>query len=306
MNETQALPKSLIGWWIKSSRLDILFWMSLFYFLGAGLVAHFGPALNWKVLILGWFGLLGFGLAGVYLAAHFDQTELYPQQKLLRDRPELNGLFLLPRYFFLLLGVIALIIAISIFTILLLQQVIFRGLMIFVILAFVLVLAYGLPPLQLQRTGWGQLIESLLIGMIAPALGFGLQTQELHARIGIFAFPLWLILLAMFLALGFENYARERYPLRQSLLESLGWRQGFLWHNLLLLIAYLGFSLAVLLGQPWQITWPAFLSLPVALYQFIQLNRIVQGSPPNWKVFNLTAKATLGVTLYSLFIALLL
>jgi hypothetical protein len=45
---------------------------------------------------------------------------------------------------------------------------------------------------------------------------------------------------------------------------------------------------------------PAFLTLPFAIFQIIQLRAIANGNPPNWRLLTSTALAVLGLTTYFL------
>jgi len=53
-------------------------------------------------------------------------------------------------------------------------------------------------------------------------------------------------------------------------------------------------------GLTLSLIWPAFLTLPFAIYQIFQLRNITLGLPPNWTVLNITAFTVFGLTVYFL------
>lgn len=159
---------------------------------------------------------------------------------------------------------------------------------------------YSLPPLRLSSSGYGELVITVLVANLVPAFAFLLQTGELHRLVAMSTFPLTALHLAMLLALEFPSYATDLKRERQTLLVRLGWQQGMVWHNGLLLGGFGILGLAVLLGLPAQIGLPAFFVLPVALFQVWMMNRIADGSRPNWKLLSLTAMATFGLAAYLL------
>jgi hypothetical protein len=60
------------------------------------------------------------------------------------------------------------------------------------------------------------------------------------------------------------------------------------------------YGLAPFLGFSFNLIWPAFLTLPFAVFQIIQLRAIANGNPPNWKLLTSTALAVFGLTTYFL------
>jgi 1,4-dihydroxy-2-naphthoate octaprenyltransferase len=79
-----------------------------------------------------------------------------------------------------------------------------------------------------------------------------------------------------------------------------GWENGMLFHNLSILSAYILLGLAAILGMPIALAWPAFLTLPLGLFQIRAVNRIAAGNKPNWLNLSLMAVALLGLTTYLL------
>jgi 1,4-dihydroxy-2-naphthoate octaprenyltransferase len=80
----------------------------------------------------------------------------------------------------------------------------------------------------------------------------------------------------------------------------LGWQRGMGLHNLLILFAFLILGVAVVLGLPFQIVWPAFLGLPIGIFQIWQVTRIMEGAKPRWRLLEITALASFSLVAYLL------
>jgi 1,4-dihydroxy-2-naphthoate octaprenyltransferase len=159
-------------------------------------------------------------------------------------------------------------------------------------------LAISVPPLRLADNGFGEIAQALLLAVLTPAIGYFLQTDIPHRLLSIFAFPLFLLALSYFIAQDFPAYADHLKHGRRTLLMRLSWDKAVTVHNLLLAAAYLFFVLAIFLNVPLQLTWPAFLTLPVAVYQVYMLQRIADGAKPVWNALLATSTAVFGITAY--------
>jgi hypothetical protein len=53
-------------------------------------------------------------------------------------------------------------------------------------------------------------------------------------------------------------------------------------------------------GLSLSLLWPAFLTLPFALFQIFQLRNIALGAPANWTLLAATALSVFGLTAYFL------
>jgi len=155
----------------------------------------------------------------------------------------------------------------------------------------------------LVDNGYGELTEAILVANLFPGLAFLLQTGELHRLLAMMTFPLLIIFLAARLALSLEHYLPNLRYGQKTMMVVLGWQRGMRLHNWLVPLGYLLFALAFTLGLPWALTWPGLLTLPLAIFEVIQINRIAAGSRPSWRLLNLTAVALLALTVYFLSLA---
>jgi len=170
--------------------------------------------------------------------------------------------------------------------------------------AFLLAFFYGVPPFRLAYRGYGELSEAVLISSLFPALGYVIQTGELHRLLAMITFPLLALFLAMRLAQSLEHYARDQKLAHQTMMIALGWQRGMQFHNILILVGYLLLGIANIFGLAWPLTWPGFLTLPVGLFQIFQMSQIASGGKPSWRLLRVTSVATFGLTLYFLTLAI--
>jgi 1,4-dihydroxy-2-naphthoate octaprenyltransferase len=169
-----------------------------------------------------------------------------------------------------------------------------------IILGLFTLLALGnaIPPLRLANRGLGELSTSIQIASLSPALAFLLQFGSLNRIITIYTFPLLLLALTYFLSLNFPAYAEDLKYERKSLLLSLTWQRAVPIHNALLVGSFLFFAIIPFLGVPFQLVWPALLTLPLAAYQVFALRNLADGAKPIWTIFVTTATAIFGLTTY--------
>jgi 1,4-dihydroxy-2-naphthoate octaprenyltransferase len=171
-------------------------------------------------------------------------------------------------------------------------------------LAFVLALLYALPPLRLIYSGYGELVLAILMTNLFPALAYVLQAGDLHRLLAMMTFPLTLLFLAAMLALSLQSYLFDMKFHRQTMMQRLGWQRGIGLHNILIASAYILLAFSVIASLPFRLGFPAFLSLPVSIYQIRQINGIAGGSKPRWRLLSITAIASVGLAAYFMNLAL--
>ncbi|HEX2997139.1 MAG TPA: prenyltransferase [Anaerolineales bacterium] len=169
----------------------------------------------------------------------------------------------------------------------------------FLLLSLILVLTYSIPPFRFINRGFGEFILAAQLAYVFPSIGYILQSDETH-RFLFVALPLTFLALAYFVVMDFPAFAADTKYNRSTLLTSLGWERVVSLHHLFILFAYLSFLAAPIFGISLSLLWPAFLTLPFALFQIYQLRNIALGAPPNWKLLTVTALAVFGLTVYFL------
>lgn len=170
----------------------------------------------------------------------------------------------------------------------------------FLLSSILFVIMYAIPPIRLVDRGFGELILAAHIAYVTPSIGFLLQAGENHRLLFVLATPLIALGLAYFLVLNFVTFQADQKYHRGTLLRRLTWEHAVPLHHSLVAFAYVMYALAPMLGFSFNLIWPAFLTLPFALFQIIQLRAIANGNSPNWRLLTSTALAVFGLTTYFL------
>ena len=167
----------------------------------------------------------------------------------------------------------------------------------FLLLSLVILIAYSLPPFR--NRGFGEFLLAVQLGYIFPSIAYLLQANETH-RFLMLLLPLTLLAFAYFIVLDFPTFASDRKYNRTTILTRLGWERVVPLHHIFVIFAYVFFAISPALGMSLSLIWPAFLTLPFALFQIFQVRAISLGAPANWTLLTATALAVFGLTTYLL------
>jgi len=170
---------------------------------------------------------------------------------------------------------------------------------VFLLLSLLIVLAYSLPPLRFINRGFGEFLLAAHLAYIIPSIAYILQSGETH-RFLLITIPLTFLAFAYFTIMDFPSFASDTKYNRSTLLTRLGWERAVPLHHLFVLLAYLFFLGSPVFGLSLFLLWPAFLTLPFALFQIFQLRNIALGAPTNWALLTATALSVFGLTAYFL------
>lgn len=287
------------GFFIRTAgRLNLLGGV-LLYALGVGIVRYLGFPIDWSLVLIGQAWITTFQVGSRFLGAYFllpakprDPSRISIESSSGESHPGLRRDLLL-WVAFAAYGVTA-----SLTLLLRLQPGIPSPVLLVMGLAFLLAVLYAVPPFRLANSGYGELIQSITMANLVPALGFMLQTSDLHQLVMLSTFPLTMLYLAMSLAIQLPQYAQAVRREQRTILVRLGWEQGMVFHNVLILGSFLVAGLAMLFGLPPTIALPAFFVLPLGLFQIWYMTRIAAGIKPNWSVLRWTAVLTFGLYAY--------
>lgn len=169
----------------------------------------------------------------------------------------------------------------------------------FLLLSLFIVLAYSTPPVRLINRGFGEFLLAAHLAYVFPSLAYILQAGETH-RFLLLTIPLAFLAFAYFIVMDFPSFASDRKYERITFLTRLGWERVVPLHHLFVLLAYLFFLASPAFGLSLSLLWPAFLTLPFALFQIFQLRNIALGAPTNWILLTVTALSVFGLTVYFL------
>jgi 1,4-dihydroxy-2-naphthoate octaprenyltransferase len=167
----------------------------------------------------------------------------------------------------------------------------------FLLLSLVILLAYAIPPFR--NRGFGEFLLAVQLGYIFPSIGYLLQANETH-RFLVLLLPLTFLGFAYFIVLDFPAFASDQKYGRATMLTRLGWERVVPLHHIFVIFAYVFFAISPALGISLSLIWPAFLTLPFALFQIFQVRGISLGAPANWTLLTATALAVFGLTAYFL------
>lgn len=282
---------------MRQSRPFYLLGGLLLYALGAGLARYIGITLDWTAYWMGQGCVFMLQLSSQYLNEYFDALaeRSNPRRRPLPAGENPDGL---PRMTALVAAATTLTIGAILTYLLLRRGDLDNSSLLLLGVAFLMALAYAVPPLRLVNSGYGELTSSILAANLFPAFAFILQAGSLHRLLAMATFPLTFLYLAMLLAFSLPDYGSDLKTGKKSLMVRIGWQRGMFLHNLLLLFAYLILLGAVAQGFPWRLAWPGLLTFPLSLFQIYQMYRIAQGAPPRWSLLTFTAMATFALTAY--------
>lgn len=169
----------------------------------------------------------------------------------------------------------------------------------FLLLSLILIVVYSIPPFRFIDRGFGEFILAVHIAYVIPSIAYILQADETH-RFLLITFPLTLLAFAYFIVMDFPSFASDSKYSRTTVLTHLGWERAIPLHHLFVLLAYLFFLAVPVFGLSLALFWPAFLTLPFALFQIFQLRNLSLGAPVNWILLTATALSVFGLTTYFL------
>lgn len=167
----------------------------------------------------------------------------------------------------------------------------------FLLLSLIFILAYSMPPFR--NRGFGEFLLSVHLGYIIPSIAYLLQANETH-RFLTLSLPLTLLAFAYFIVTDFPSFASDQKYNRTTFLTRLGWERVVPLHHIFVIFAYIFFAISPALGISLSLIWPAFLTLPFAIFQIFLVRGISLGAPANWTLLTATALAVFGLTTYFL------
>jgi 1,4-dihydroxy-2-naphthoate octaprenyltransferase len=171
----------------------------------------------------------------------------------------------------------------------------------FLLLSLILILAYSIAPFRFINRGFGEFVLAAHLAYVIPSIGYMLQADGTH-RFLLVTIPLTFLAFAYFIIMAFPSFASDNKYSRSTLLTRLGWERVVPLHHFFVLLAYL-FFLALAspaIGLSLSLLWPAFLTLPFAIFQIFQLRNIALGARTNWNLLTVTALSVFGLTVYFL------
>jgi len=278
---------------IKLLRPLHLLLATLTYLLGASIANYFG-----KPFLTGafWFGLAGVLLAQLTMSLLPEifrlDTEPLAEDETRKQRQTLRNNLLY-------ISIASLAFIVLIFYSLFAADRLPLSSFFFLVLSLIIVLAYSIPPLRLINRGFGEILLSVHLAYVIPSISYILQAGDIH-RFLVLTIPLTFLAFSYFIVTNFQSFAQDQKFGRVTFLTRLGWERVVPLHHFFVLLPYILFLPSPSVGLSLSLIWPAFLTLPFALFQIYQLRNISLGLPPNWTLLNATALSVFGLTAYFL------
>ena len=272
------------------------------YGLGLGIADYLGRAINWYSALLGAILIAALIVARNLLKVYLHYPLRLPVDKLNRRDGDGDLLYVetkdIPRIIYLQTSLITLVVGATAIVLLIAGGAFSMPGLFIVVISVCLAVMDFLPPIELCRKGYTELIEAFLLGSMSPALAFLLQRSEVHLLLIMLTLPLVFVYLAYKIAGTFEYFDYDARQAECSLLARIGWQRCVLIHNLSVLFAFLFIAAFLLFGFPWTLAWPIFLALPLGALQIIQMVRLADGRKPNWRLLWVNTLGTFLVITY--------
>lgn len=279
---------------LQLARPLLLIFTAMMYVFGAGIARYLGAAIHWTVFWIGLIAVLVIQVAACWLVETF-RLPFAPlaQGETPRQRENFRVLLLQVSFAALTLFCVA---GMTLF----LAGAFNLASGILLLLDFLLLAAYAVPPLRLSETGFGELTLSVSIATLVPATSFLFHAGEFHRLLQLTCLPLTFLLLAYMLVADFPSFAVDQKMERRTLLTRLGWQRAIPLHHVLILFAFLLLASSPSFGMPGRLIWPVFLDLPFAAVQIIWLQRIARGGRTLWNFIVPLSAAVFGLAVYLL------
>lgn len=251
-----------------------------------------GAAISWLSFFIGMICVLALFSAMPFLEIRFSKIQsAFDYEKGKSDRS-----FSAANYLQIGLGFLAITAFFIVFLFSKQAITISAGIIFFLI--FILIIFMVIPPIRLIQKGLAEIPFSILVGNLVPGFAYFIQASDYSRNLLSVTLPLTLLILANRLAISLEGYGKNSGLFRKTMMESMEWRRGISFHNLIILAAFLLMGFFGIIGQPWKLTWPGLLVLPLGIYEIWQLWKISQGAKPNWKILKLTSYGMIYLAAY--------
>jgi len=263
------------------------------YLLGAGLVQYVREMKSWSVFIQGGVLLLLISLSVELLGLLHAMTspQSWPDGITFRDVRQI-------RWVIAMLTGTLLTVATTIFITWMQVGILWQGLA-FLLGALLIVGGfYYLSQIVEILKRYQLLIEVLLYVVIPPGVAYFLQSTDLHRLLTMVVISLVPGYLANRLLGLLQRFGRDHQLGVSTLVTAIGWENAMFYHNALILLTYFLFALITLVGFPWFLIWPVFLTLPIGLVSLWLMERVRQGMKPLWRVMRFATASVFFIPIY--------
>jgi 1,4-dihydroxy-2-naphthoate octaprenyltransferase len=265
------------------------------YALGVGLVQYVESIRSWSTFIQGGVFILLIVLALDYLGAlgkSFNRRT-WPESATFREIKQVR----------LALGLISatfMTVATTLFINWMVSGFVWQGLIVLLIAVILIGGLYYFSQISERLRPYSILFEALLVVVIPPALGYFIQSASLHQLLTLVILGLVPIYMAYSLLTHLIHYGQEEKYKVKTVATTLGWEKTMVLHNALILMGYVLMALTALLGFPWFLLWPVFLTFPIALLEIWLMERVRRGRKPLWRIMQFATASVFFIPVYLL------
>lgn len=293
---------------VKLSRPHYLLLGMLLYGVGGSIAGYLGRPLDVRLYLVGQALIIFIQLMGQYLHEYYwdPAPETSQARGLFTATSGAIGQEGLPRQTAWLSAVVALGLAATTASALLVSGEAPTLSWVVLLIIFLAAFAYSGPPLRLINSLFGELALSVTAAGLVPIFGYVLQTGEMHRLLLMTTTPLVALFLAMMVALSVPGYASDLKCGRRNLMVRLGWSSAMRIHDAAVVFAVLAFVVGFVSGMPWRVVRGEIILLPLAAAQIWQMARIRAGLSPQYRNLSLGAAGLLVLAAYLLLIGFLL
>jgi 1,4-dihydroxy-2-naphthoate octaprenyltransferase len=157
---------------------------------------------------------------------------------------------------------------------------------------------YSSPPLRFSSSGYGEIIASITVAGLVPALGQLLQTGHPSRMLVLATTPLIIFHYAMLIAFEFPDFLTDEAAGKKTLLVRVGRRAGASIHNGLIALALGLAAAASFIGLPAQVALSVAITAPLAVWQIMTVRRMRRGEPISFHRLTFGAVALFALTAY--------
>jgi len=267
--------------------------LTMTYFLGAGLVQYVRGMRSWSMMFEGFIFLLFLVIC----------AEIIRLSEYLKDRDHwLEGMQerQIKQVHWILLSITAtfLTVVTALFVGWMMSGVLWQGLTLLLIAVIVTCIGYILTQFLDSNHSLYLFLETILYLMLPPAVAFFLQSSDLHSFLTMIVMCLVPGYVAYHLLIQLRQYGVDQKAGSKTIAVEVGWEKTMVFHNALLLMTYLLFALITLIGFPWFLIWPAFLTFPIGLVEIWLIERTRKGRKPLWRVMQLATALVFFFPIY--------
>jgi len=263
------------------------------YLLGAGLVQYVREMQGWSVFFEGLILLL-------LVTLSFEFLRLLPLIADPQTRPEgmqVNELRQ-TRWVIAVLAATFLTVATTLIVTWMQANILWQGLAFLLLAVLITSVLYYLSDMIDALKSFALLIEVLLFVVFPPAVGYFLHSDDAHYLLTMVVVGLVPAYLALRLLTLLQRYGQDQKSGKVTIVTIMGWERAMFLHNALILLTYLLYALIALLGFPWFLLWPVFLTLPIGLLEIWLMERVRRGMKPLWLIMKIAAACVLFIPIY--------